>query len=314
MKKTILALGAMMPPEMEELERDFNLVRLWKEADPEATMQRIRNEVQIILSAFNGMAVTRNIIESLPNLELIAQYGAGVNNIDVQAAKERAVSVSSTPDTPMNDTADTALGLILMTLRRFVEADMFVRIGKWNSGAFPLATALTGKKVGIIGMGRIGQAIARRCEAFEMIPVYFGPRRKNEVSYKYFDNLEEMARSVDVLVCACIGGPSTHHIVNYPVLKALGPKGVVVNVARGTVIDTDGLLVALSNKELGGAGLDVYENEPGVPEGLLSMDNVVLLPHVGGNTAETKTAMGRLVIENIKACIDGKPLVTPFAT
>lgn len=313
MKRTILALGAMMPPEMDELEQDFNLVRLWKEADPEATMQRIRNDVQIIVSAFNGMAVTRNIIESLPNLELIAQYGAGVNNIDVQAAKERSIAVTSTPDTPMNDTADTALGLILMTLRRFVEADMFVRVGKWNSGAFPVATALTGKKVGIIGMGRIGQAIARRCAAFEMAPMYFGPRRKSGIPYPYFVNLEAMAAEVDVLVCACIGGPSTHHIVNYPVLKALGPKGIIVNVARGTVVDTDGLLVALANKELGGAGLDVYENEPGVPEGLLSMDNVVLLPHVGGNTAETKTAMGKLVIENIRAYIDGNPLVTPFA-
>lgn len=266
-----------------------------------------------IVSAFNGMQVTRPIIEALPNLELIAQYGAGVNNIDLSAARDRQIAVTSTPDTPMNDTADTALALMLATLRRIVEADVFVRVGKWQSGAFPLATSLTGKRVGILGMGRIGQAIARRCKAFEMEVVYTGPRKKADLPYQYYANLEEMAANIDVLVCSCIGGESTHHIVNYPVLKALGTKGTLINVARGTVVDTEGLLMALSNKELGGAGLDVFESEPNIPESLISMDNVVLLPHIGGNTAETKTAMGKLVIANIMAHFKGEPLLTPIA-
>lgn len=312
MKKTILALGTMLPPEMEALEREFDLIRLWKEADPEATLQKVKLDVVTILSAFNGMLVTRKIIESLPNLELIAQYGAGVNNIDVEAAKERSIAVTSTPDTPMNDTADTALALMLATLRRIVEADMFVRIGKWSSGAFPLATALTEKKVGIIGMGRIGQAIARRCIAFEMDVSYFGPRKKSNLPYFYYDDLENMAENVDILVCSCIGGEQTHHIVNTPVLKALGSKGVLINVARGSVVDTESLLIALSNKDIAGAGLDVYENEPFVPDSLISMDNVVLLPHIGGHTIETKTAMGKLAIANINAHFTGQPLLTPF--
>jgi len=298
---------------MEELERDYQLIRLWKEPDPEATLQKIKSDVQVILSAFNGMQVTRTIIEELPNLELIAQFGAGVNNIDLQSAKDRMVAVSSTPDTPMNDTADTAMSLILATLRRIVEADVFVRIGKWPAGGFPAATTLTGKKVGIIGMGRIGQAIARRCTAFEMEVVYQGPSRKADLPYDYYDNIEKMASEVDLLVCSCIGGAETHHIINLPVLKALGSKGTLINVARGTVVDTESLLIALSNRYIGGAGLDVYENEPHVPEALISMDNVVLLPHIGGNTAETKTAMGKLVIANIKAHFNGEPLITPVA-
>ncbi len=313
MKKTILALGTMLPPEMAELEAKYNLIRLWKEADPEATLQAVKQDVVAIVSAFNGMQVTRSIIEALPNLELISQYGAGVNNVDVEAAKERHIAVTSTPETPMNDTADTALGLIINTLRRFVEADVFLRIGKWNTGGFPLATSLTGKKVGIIGMGRIGQAIARRCEAFEMEVSYYGPRKKADLPQTYYASVEDLASNVDVLVCSCVGGAETHHIVNATVLKALGPKGIVVNVARGSVVNTDDLLVALSNKEIAGAGLDVYENEPSVPEALISMDNVVLLPHIGGHTHETKTGMGQLVIANIEAHFNGQPLLTPFA-
>ncbi|OIN85397.1 MAG: hypothetical protein AUJ12_09445 [Alphaproteobacteria bacterium CG1_02_46_17] len=313
MKKTVLALGTMLPPEMDDLESRYNLIRLWKEADPEATLQKSRLDVVAILSAFNGMPVTRKIIESLPNLEIIAQYGAGVNNIDVEVAKERTIAVTSTPDTPMNDTADIALALILASLRRIVEADMFVRIGKWSTGAFPLATSLTGKRVGIIGMGRIGQAIARRCRAFEMEISYFGPRKKEDLEYRYFDNLEKMAKEVDILVCSCVGGEETHHIVNLPVLKALGANGILVNVARGTVVDLESLLIALSNKDIAGAGLDVYESEPSVPEALISMDNVVLLPHIGGHTHETKTAMGKLAIANIDAHFDGQPLITPYA-
>ncbi|HOO50161.1 MAG TPA: 2-hydroxyacid dehydrogenase [Alphaproteobacteria bacterium] len=313
MKKTILALGTMLPPEMAELEENFNLIRLWKESDPEATLQAVKQDVVAIVSTFNGMQVSRAIIEALPNLELIAQYGAGVNNIDVEAAKERHIAVTSTPETPMNDTADTALGLIINTLRRFVEADVFLRIGKWNSSGFPLATSLTGKRVGIIGMGRIGQAIARRCEAFEMPVSYFGPRKKEGLNYPYFSSLTELAANVDVLVCSCIGGAETHHIINTAVLKALGPKGILINVARGSVVNTEDLLVALSNKDIAGAGLDVYENEPSVPESLISMDNVVLLPHIGGHTHETKTGMGKVVIANIEAHFNGRPLLTPFA-
>ena len=313
MKKIILALGAMQPAEMNSLESEFQVIKLWKEKDPESILQSCKMDVQVILSTYNGMPVTRKIIESLPNLELIAQYGAGLNNVDIETAKERQISVISTPDAPTKDTADTAMALILTTLRRVVEADMFVRVGKWSNGAFPASTSLSGKTVGICGFGRIGQAIAKRCSAFDMTVVYHSPRQKTEFSHYYFSDLKDMATHVDILVMACIGGDSTYHIANLPVFKALGPKGYFINIARGSVCNTDDLLIALSNRDIAGAGLDVYENEPSVPPALISMDNVVVLPHIGGGTVEARSEMGRLVIANIQAHFKGDPLLSPVA-
>lgn len=313
MKKIILALGAMQSNEMDILEREYHVIKLWKERDPEEALQALKLQIQVILSTYNGMPVTRKIIESLPNLELIAQYGAGLNNVDIVAAKERDVAVISTPDAPTKDTADTAMALILTTLRRVVEADMFVRVGKWASGAFPASTSLSGKTVGICGFGRIGQAIAKRCSAFDMTVVYNGPREKLDQPYQYYSDLRDMAANVDILVMACPGGEATHHIANLPVFRALGPKGFFINIARGSVVDTEHLLIALSNRAIAGAGLDVYEAEPSVPPALISMDNVVLLPHIGGGTVEARSEMGRLVIANIMAHFNGEPLISPVA-
>jgi hydroxypyruvate reductase len=313
MKKVILALGAMQAEEMAKLEETYDLIKLWKEKDPETCLQDCRMKVQVIVSTYNGLPVTRRMIESLPNLELIAQYGAGLNNIDVECARQRHISVVNTPDSPTKDTADTAVILMMTVMRRIVEADMFVRVGKWSNGQFPLATSLSGKTVGICGMGRIGQAIARRCNAFDMNVIYHGPREKNDLPYQYIRTLESMAKQSDVLIMACPGGESTHHIADEGVFSALGNKGFFINVARGSVVKTDDLLVALSNKTIAGAGLDVYENEPQVPEALLSMDNVVLLPHIGGGTYETRANMGQLVIANIAAHFSGEPLLSPIA-
>lgn len=312
MKKTILALGAMLTAEMEDLERKYHLVRLWKEPEPEKTLKTVAQDVVAILSTFNGMSVTKQMIEALPNLEIIAQFGAGMNNIDVEAAMHRGVVMTSTPDVPTNDTADTALALMLAVLRRIVEADVYVRVGKWGASPFPMGSSLGGKTIGIIGMGRIGQAIAKRAAAFEMKIAYFGPREKPHLPYHFYSDLEDMARAVDILICACPGGEETRHIVNARILKALGPKGILINVARGSVVDTESLLAALTHKDIAGAGLDVYENEPIVPPALISMDNVVLLPHIGGHTLETKSAMGQLVIANINAHFKGEQLLTPY--
>lgn len=312
MKKTILALGAMLQAEMEDLERKYHLVRLWKEPEPEKTLKIVAPDVVAILSTFNGMSVTKQMIEALPNLEIITQFGAGMNNIDVEAAMHHSVILTNTPDVPTNDTADTAMALTLAVLRRIVEADVYVRVGKWGASPFPMGSSMGGKTIGIIGMGRIGQAIARRAAAFEMKIAYFGPREKAGLPYPYYKNLEEMAGAVDILVCACPGGDATHHIVGTKILKALGPKGILINVARGSVVDTESLLAALTHKDIAGAGLDVFENEPIVPPALISMDNVVLLPHIGGHTLETKSAMGQLVIANINAHFKGENLLTPY--
>jgi lactate dehydrogenase-like 2-hydroxyacid dehydrogenase len=312
MKKTILALGSLLPAEMDELEKQFDLIRLWKETDPEATLQAYKNDIVAILSSYNGMPVTRRILEALPNLSMVGQFGAGVDNIDMAATKERSITVSNTPDILAPDTADIALSLMLAVSRRIVEADMFVRVGKWaGGGAFPLATSLGHKKVGIVGLGRIGQAVARRCAAFDMEILYYGRREKPDVPYAFYADLLQMAEKSDYLVLACPGGPETKNLINAKVLKALGKKGFLINVARGSVVDTEALLIALSNRDIAGAGLDVYESEPNIPQALISMDNVVLLPHIGSATAETRAAMGKLVISNILAHFDGKPLLTP---
>ncbi len=310
MKKTILALHSMLPPEMKELEKDFEVLKLWKEADPEAALQAYKNNIVAILTVAGGMAVTRRMIEGLPNLELITQFGVGVDNIDLDAAAERHVAVTNTPDIVTADTADTALALILATLRRIVEADVCVRTGGWRP--FPMGAALSGKIVGIIGLGRIGYAIAKRCEAFDMRVIYHGRREQKDKPYQYYADLPQMAAACDILVAACPGGAETMHLVNHRILKALGPNGYLINIARGSVVKTEDLLIALSNKDIAGAGLDVYENEPDVPEALKSMDNVVLLPHIGTATLETRTEMGRLVISNIRAHFEGKALITPL--
>ena len=308
MKKTILALGTLLPPEMKQIERDFNLLRLWKETDPEEALKAHLTDIVCILSVAGKMAVTRRMIESLPNLELIVQFGVGVDNIDLAAAAERQITVTNTPDLVTNDTADTALALILCLLRRVVESDMSVRAGNWPR---ILGVTMTDKTVGIIGLGRIGTAIAKRCAAFDMKIAYHGRREKPDIPYQYYADLPQMAEACDILVCACPGGAETRYIVNRRVLNALGPNGYLVNIARGSVVNTEDLLLSLANREIAGAGLDVYENEPEVPHALKSMDNVVLLPHIGTATLETRTKMGQLVLANIAAHFEGKPPLTP---
>jgi lactate dehydrogenase-like 2-hydroxyacid dehydrogenase len=196
-------------------------------------------------------------------------------------------------------------------MRRGVEGDAFVRAGLWQKNNLPLGVCLSGKTVGIVGLGRIGQAFARRAEAFDMNITYFGPNEKEEFPYTYYDDLEAMAADVDVLVLTCIGGIRTKHLVNYSILKALGQKGFLVNIARGSVVKQDDLLAALSNKIVAGAALDVYEDEPNVPDAFFIRDDVVVLPHIGSATFETRTKMGKIVASNLLAHFNGEKLLTP---
>lgn len=312
MTRTILALGTLLPHEMEELERDFSVIRLAKESDPEATLQQHRNDIVGIIAS-PMKKVNRHLIEALPNLEIICQFGVGIDNIDLQAAKERHIAVTNTPDLVTNDTADIALSLLLNCARRTVEADAYVRVGKWVNGPMPLGTSLTGKTVGIVGLGPIGQAVARRAEAFDMNVIYYARREKPEFSYSYYPELMKLAEDSDFMVLTVAGGAETRHLVNADVLKALGPQGYLINVARGSVVNEEALLIALRNREIAGAGLDVFDNEPHVPEAFFTMDNVVLLPHIGTATAETRKKMGQLVLLNLRAHFNGEPLKTPVA-
>ena len=310
MKKTILALASIPATEMAQIENDFRVIKLWESRDPEETLKDYRLEISGILSTYNSKGVSRRLIEALPNLEIIGQFGAGYDNIDIKCAQERGIAVTNTPDVLTDDTADIAMILLLNVARRTVEADMFVRVGRWQSGAFPLSTCISGKTVGIVGLGKIGSAIAKRAVAFETNIAYYG-RAKKDVPYTYFDDLAAMARASDFLVLACAGGAETRDLIDYKMMEQLGPKGYLVNIARGSVVNEEDMLIALRNKAIAGVGLDVYAHEPNVPEELLKMDNVVLLPHVGSATNETRSKMGRLVLQNFLAYFAGNPLLTP---
>jgi len=315
MNKTILAIQSILPAEMEELETQYNVIRLWEERDPEGTIRENQNDIIGVLSTYDSKGVSERLIEALPNLEIIAQFGVGYDNIDLSAAHQRGIAVTNTPDVLTDDTADVALFLLLTVARRAVEGDMFVRVGRWQGGGrMPLSTSVTGKTIGIYGLGKIGKAIARRAESFNTRVIYSSRSKKDDVSYEYVESLEELARESDFLVLACAGGPETKGAVDYKVLEALGQKGYLINIARGSVVVEDDLLIALRNGTIAGAGLDVFAQEPNVPEEMLKMDNVVLSPHIGSATIETRSKMSQLVVQNFLAHFNGNPLLTPVVT
>ncbi len=310
-KPALLALTNLFPNQMELLDNKYNVIHLYKEPDPEAVLGQVKDDVKIILATMNN-PVRQNLIDACPNLEIITCKSVGFDNVDVAYAQSKNIIVTNCPDLVTDDTADTAMGLLINVSRRYVELDAYTRVGRWQNGAKkPLSRSLTGKKVGIIGLGRIGQAIAKRCEAFGLEISYFGRTEKIKFPYTYYDDLEIMASDVDYLVAVVPGGEETKHIVNANIFNALGKDGYFINVSRGSVVDESALVEALTTHRIAGAGLDVYADEPNVPDELKTMDNVVLLPHVGANTYETLEKMGDLIIENLSLHFDGKPVKTP---
>ena len=255
-----------------------------------------------------GSVTTPELLDQLPNLQIISVFGVGYDGVAVDYCKKRGIKVGHTPDVLTDDVADVALALTLMLARQFHLANRLVHAGEWPKKSLPLSMSLTGKTIGILGLGRIGKAIAQRLEACGM-KVGYHSRSAQPVRYTYYSTLMEMAREVQFLVVACPGGPATKNMVNAEVLDALGAKGRIINIARGSIIDEPAMIKALQNGTLGGAGLDVFANEPNVPAELMAMDNVVLFPHVGSATKETRKAMGDLVLANLAAHFAGKPLV-----
>lgn len=309
MKADVLIVGPIYPAAMTTLERDFNAHKLWLAPNREALLNAIGARIRGIATPGRAGA-SRALIESLPKLEIISCFAVGYEAVDLQAARERGIIVTNTPEVLNDCVADLALGLLIMSARALGASERFLRAGKWQQGQFPLAAKVSGKRCGIVGLGRIGRAIARRAEAFNMEIAYYGPRPK-DVRYSYYDDLIALARDCDFLVVCAPGGPQTRHLVNAAVLEALGPDGFLVNVARGSLVDEEALIEALRDRRLGGAGLDVYEDEPNVPEALLTLENVVLLPHVGSATHETRAAMGELTVANLRAHFAGQPVLTP---
>ena len=262
------------------------------------------------IRAHAGSGVQADLMDKLPNLEIIASFGVGYDNIDTAAARARNLRVTNSPDVLNDAVAELTIGLMVSLARRIPQADQFVRQGKWPHGNFGLFSELTGKTVGILGLGRIGKEIAVRAQAMKMRVVYYGRHHQPSVHYIYYDKLEDMARDSDWLVVIAPGGKGTEGIVSRKVLEALGPEGRLVNVARGTLIDEKAMVELLVNGGLGGAALDVFANEPQVPAELLALDNVVLSPHQGSATHQTRDAMGALLVANLERHFAGEPLIS----
>jgi lactate dehydrogenase-like 2-hydroxyacid dehydrogenase len=256
----------------------------------------------------------RALIEGLPNLEIISCFGVGLDLVDLDAARERGIPVTNTPGILADEVADLALGLMLASARQIPFAERYVREGHWESkGPIGLGRSVGHKTMGVLGLGGIGRAIADRGAAFRMRVIYSGPRRKADAPYDYVADPVELARQSDFLMVACKGGPATQHLVSAAVIVALGPTGTLVNVARGSVVDEAAMIQALSDGRLGFAALDVFENEPRVSPALLALPNVIVQPHHGSGTVETRTAIGQLMIDNISAHFAGRPLLTRAA-
>lgn len=267
-------------------------------------------EVGPRIRAIAGGNVDPGLIAALPKLEIIANFGVGYDSIDTAAARAANVRVTNTPNVLNDAVAELTIGLMVALARRIPQADQFVRQGKWPHAGFGLFSELTGKTVGILGLGRIGKEIATRAQAMKMRVVYYGRKRQPTEPHIFYDNLVDMARDCDWLVIIAPGGKGTERIVSREVLTALGPKGRLVNVARGTLVDEDAMLELLQSGGLGGAALDVFVDEPSVPEAFFALDNVVLSPHQGSATTQTRDAMGALVIANLDAHFAGEPLLS----
>lgn len=291
----------------EAIDDSFKTHRLYEQADPEAFLADHGDRIRAIA----GGNVDAALMDKLPNLEMISNFGVGYDTIDTAAAKARNIRVTNTPAVLNDAMAELTIGLMIALARHIPQADAYTRAGRWPAATYPLQSELNGKTVGILGLGRIGKEIAKRCQAMNMRVVYFGRRKQANIPYVFYDDLTEMARDIDWLIAIAPGGKQTEGIVSKNVLEALGPKGFFVNMGRGSLCDEPALVEMLQNKSIAGAALDVFADEPHVPEALFALDNVVLSPHQGSATHQTRRAMGELVVANLVAHFAGEPLLTP---
>lgn len=282
-----------------------------KDQSPQAQADFFASLSQCQIAVTTGsFGMKAAMMQQLPSLRLIACFGVGVDGVDLNEARSRSIAVTNTPDVLTEEVADFAIALLLASLRQIPQADRFVRGGDWLKGPMFLTHSLQKKRMGIVGMGRIGQAIAKRAQAFGLEIAYFGPRAKASLPYPYIASVTDLARWCDCLMVACPGGAQTAGLISREVLLALGPDGFLVNISRGSVVDQDALIDLLQNRSLAGAGLDVFANEPEVPQALLQMPHVVLSPHVASASRQTRAAMGQLTLANVAAFVAGRPLLT----
>jgi lactate dehydrogenase-like 2-hydroxyacid dehydrogenase len=312
MKPELLLVSPLPPRVVDALKDDFVLHDYYGAENRQAMLKEVGARVQAFVSHASAGKADAAMMDAAPNLKLIANWGVGYDRVDVEAAKERGVIVTNTPDVLTECCADQALALILASARRVAEGDRYVRAGNWvKLGNLDLGTRVNGARLGIVGLGRIGKAAARRAEAFNMRIAYYGRRKQDGVAHDYYDDPVKLAANSDFLLLTCPGGPETHHLVSDAVLDALGPDGFLINIARGSVVDEDALVRALRDHRIAGAGLDVFAKEPNVPDALLTMENVVVQPHQSSATVATRRDMDDLVVENVRLHFAGKPVRTP---
>jgi lactate dehydrogenase-like 2-hydroxyacid dehydrogenase len=279
-------------------------------ADKEAFLSEIAANVRVVIGA-GGTNYDAALLERLPGLGIIAVFGVGYDGVPLDYCRARGIRVTNTPDVLTDDVADIAIALVLMTSRKLVAANRYLHAGSWQRAQFGLAGSLRGKTAGILGLGRIGKAIAHRLTAFGMSIAYHGRRVQTGVDYFYCESLHDLATRSDFLILSCPGGADTRHLIGESVLAALGPGGALINIARGSIVDETALATALTSGTIQAAGLDVFEHEPQISPALLEAPNTVLLPHVGSATRETRRAMAALVVKNTAAFLNGAPLITP---
>ena len=307
----VLIWGPMHGALMKALEDNFSVHRRWEISDFSSWAVAYGASIQVVVTS--GVYGADNAtLDLLPNLQAITSFGVGYDAVDTAYLARRGIQLSNTPQVLNHSVAETALALMLDVSRRISEAERFVRAGKWQQGKFPLGRDLRGKTCGIVGLGQIGKAIAKLASAFEMKVAYYRPSGPYaDVAYAHYPDLRALASAADYLVLVVPGGEETRHLIDRDVLRALGAQSFLINVARGSVVDEGALIAALREGEIAGAALDVFDDEPNVPAELLTMDNVVLLPHIGSGTQETRQAMADLVYDNLLSFIDNGVLVTP---
>ncbi len=306
----ILLVGAEPAQVEPALDEHFTVHKMARAKDPDALVASVKDRVR---GAVTGtlIGLEGSLIDALPNLEIIVVSGGHLDRVDVARARARGIPVTNTPHVSAPDVADFGIALLLAVCRRVREADRFVRAGGWLHGSMPFGRRVSGKRLGIVGFGSIGRIVARRAEAFEMAVCYYGPRRKPDVAYPFYEDVAAMAADMDFLILSCKMNEETRHMIDARVLHALGPEGVLINIARGGVVDQAALIQALSDGTIAAAGLDVFADEPDVPEALCRMENVVLQAHAAAFTIEGKTRMANLAVDNLLAHFAGKPLLTP---
>jgi lactate dehydrogenase-like 2-hydroxyacid dehydrogenase len=312
-KPEVMLIGPLKPVVVKGLDAVCTVHKVAEAKDPDAFIAA-HSHVRAIACSDTACKIPGDLMARFPKLELVSSFGVGYDHMDVKWAAAHNVVLTNTPDVLTEEVADTALGLLLCTVREFPQAERYLRAGKWLERNYPLTKAtLRNRTVGMVGMGAIGQAIARRLDAFGVPVVYHTRKPRRDVSYLHCPSLLEMARAVDILMVIVPGGPGTQNLINAEVLEALGPDGILINMARGSVVDEPALIKALGDKRIMAAGLDVFAKEPDVPQELIAMDNVVLFPHLGSASVYTREKMDQLVVDNIAAWAAGKPPLTPVA-